>query len=84
MSRTFSVGSLIPATLEAKAVQSLHLLIASLQGIPEGPRPEDLIDIRSSAYQIMKRVMPELGDPDLCSTASQHAYDYSIPSRWPA
>ena len=74
------VGSLFPATLEAKAVQALHMLIASLQGIPDGPRPDDLIDIKSSAYQMMKRLIPDVvGDPDLCSGASHHGYDYVHP-----
>ena len=74
------VGSLFPATLEAKAVQALHLLMASLQGIPDGPSPEELIGIRSVVYQMMKRLIPDvLGDPDLCGVASHHGYDYIHP-----
>jgi HD-GYP domain-containing protein (c-di-GMP phosphodiesterase class II) len=73
------VASLFSASLEARAVRSLHALIFSQQGAA-GDIPETaLTDLRATVHHMAELLFPPLGDPDLSSSASIQAYDYVHP-----
>ena len=52
------VGSLFSASLEAKAVRALHVLLVSKQGTIEGVTSADLTDIQTSMFQMVQRLFP--------------------------
>ncbi len=74
------VGSLFPASLEAKAIQGLHALLVAKQGSTEPISPTDLNAIHGAVHQMVQCLFPiALGQPDLCGTSSLRGYDYVHP-----
>ncbi|MGQ9572105.1 MAG: HD-GYP domain-containing protein [Dehalococcoidia bacterium] len=74
------VGCLFSASLEARAVQALHVLLALKQGVTEGVTPSDLREIQMSVHQMVQPLFPmPLGDPDLSGSSSLEGYAYIHP-----
>jgi hypothetical protein len=74
------VGSLFSASLEAKALQALHVLLVNKEGTTEGIGREDVTAIQTSIHQMADRLFPvPLGEPDLSGTLSLGGYDYVHP-----
>lgn len=73
------VGTMFPAHLEAKAVQALHLLLASA-GDGCGYRPDHLVGVRAAVNALVRCVFPEpVGDPDISGSTTLEGYDYVHP-----
>lgn len=73
------VGTMFPGYLEAKAVQALHVLIASA-GYGGGFRADHLIGVRAAVNALVRCLFPEaVGDPDISGSIALEGYDYVHP-----
>ncbi len=78
--RDVPVGALFSAHVEAKAVQALHMLLVSSEGVTSGISGIELMRVTPALASMTERLLPNiLGDPDLCGMSSFQAYDYIHP-----